>query len=200
MPPGWLVPMGHRLLTGTLVLGLGLTFATACAGGQPAVSPLAGNPLSSPGNPLASSSPGVPDSSLSGMHACQLVSASVVTQVLGALLERPYETSDGLECFYNTAAPGGGGPSYILTVTTRSGYEAAKSFAEGVAESDSKAERFVSARGLGDDAFSISTDSGGPDYSLWAVKGGSGVEVNVNDLGQGVARAHDLIAAALSRL
>jgi hypothetical protein len=192
--------MRHRLLTGTLLLGFGLTCATGCAGGQPAVSPLAGNPLASsaPGNPLASSSPGVPDSSLAGIHACQLVAANVVAQVLGALLERPYETSDGLECFYNTAAPGGGGPSYILTVTKRSGFEAAKSFAEGVAQSG--AGRVAFGHDLGDDTFSITTDSGGPDYSLWAAKGGVSVEVDVDDIGQGVARAHDLVAAALNRL
>lgn len=126
--------------------------------------------------------------------------ASVVTRVLGPLLERPYETKDGLECFYNTAVPGGGGPSYILSVTTRSGYEAAKAFAEGVAESGSKLERFSPAHDLGDDTFSTSTDSGGPDYSLWAAKAGLGVDVSVNDLGNGVSRAHDLVAVALSRL
>ena len=188
--------MRHRLLTGSLVLaGLGgLCLLTGCASGQPTVSPLASALASS------SSSPGAPDSSLSGIHACQLVPASVVARVLGPLLERPYQTQDGLECFYNTAVPGGGGPSYILTVTTRSGYEAAKAFAEGVAESGSKLERYTSARDLGDDTFSISTDTGAPDYSLWVAKAGLGIEVNVNDLRQGVTRAHDLVAAALSRL
>jgi hypothetical protein len=187
--------MGHRILTGTLVLGL--TLATGCAGAQPAVRSPSGNPLA--GNPLTSSSPpGPPNSSLAGLHACRLVPASVVAQVLGGLLEKPYETSDGLDCFYNTAAPGGGGPSYILTITTRSSYEAAKTFADGVAASG--AEKLATIRDLGEDAFSITTDSGGPYYSLWAVKGGAGVEVDVDDITQGVTRAHDLVAAALSRL
>jgi hypothetical protein len=124
----------------------------------------------------------------------------VVAQVLGPLLERPHETQDGLKCFYNTAAQGGGGPSYALTVATRSGFEAAKSFAEGVAQSGTGAARVSTVHDLGSDTFSVSSDSGGPDYSLWAVKAGFGIEVNVNDLGQGVNRAHDLAAAALSRL
>jgi hypothetical protein len=42
----------------------------------------------------------LPDGSLSGIHACKLVPASVVAQVIGPLLERPYETQDGLECCY----------------------------------------------------------------------------------------------------
>jgi hypothetical protein len=192
--------MQHRLLTASLVLaGLGaLCFLTGCASGQPTVNPPA-NPLAG-GLASSQSSPAAPDGSLSGIHACELVPASVVSQVLGPLLERPYETSDGLECFYNTAVPGGGGPSYILTVTTRSGYEAAKAFAEGVAESGSKLERLSTTHDLGDDTFSISTDSGAPDYSLWAAKAGLAVEVNVNDLRQGVSRSHDLVAAALTRL
>jgi len=159
------------------------------------VNPLANDPLSAPSSAGAA---GVPNRSLTGIHACQLVSSSVEAQVLGPLLDRPYETSDGLECFYTTAVPGGGGPTYILTVTTRSGYEAAKSFADGVAASG--AEKLVTIRDLGDDAFSISSDSGGPDYSLWAAKAGVGVEVNVNDISQGVTRAHQLVVAALGKL
>jgi hypothetical protein len=65
---------------------------------------------------------------------------------------------------------------------------------------ESGAEQFGAPRGLGDDAFSISTDSGAPDYSLWAAKGGRAVEVNVNDLGQGPVRARDLVGTALSHL
>jgi hypothetical protein len=172
---------------------------SSVAGGR-AVSPLAANSLASQrGNPLASSPPGPTNRSLAGMHACRLVTASVVTQMVGEPLERPYETSDGLACFYNSAAADGG-PTYILTIVTRSGYEAAKTFAEGVAEGDPTAERLVTGHDLGDDTFSISTDSGGPQYSLWAVKGGAGIEVDVNDLGQGPARAHELVAAALNRL
>jgi hypothetical protein len=131
------------------------------------------------------------------MHACKLVAASVVTQVLGPLLEKPYETRDGLDCFYETAVQGGGGPTYILSITTKSGYDAAKAFAEGVAQGDPKAERFASGHDLGDDTFSTSTAG---DYSLWAVKSGAGIEVNVNDPGKGPSRSRNLAAAALNRL
>lgn len=202
--------MRHRVLTTSLALaGFGLCALTGCSsGGLPAVtSPAGGNSTGLPsiGTALPSAgtalpSLGNPDQSLKGMHACKLVPASVAAQVLGPLLERPYETQDGLSCFYNTAVSGGGGPSYILSITTHSGYEAAKSFAEGVAESDDKAERYTSAHDLGDDTFSVSTDTGAPDYSLWAIKAGVGVEVNVNDLGKGVSRAHDLVATALNHL
>src|SRR5690242_10887367 len=123
--------MRHHLLTGSLAL-VGLCFVTGCASGQAAPSAVAGSLPASSSRSLPSTAA---DSSLSGVHACGLVPASVVARVLGPLLERPYETQDGLKCFYNTATQGGGGPSYILTVATRSGFEAAKSFAEGVAQS-----------------------------------------------------------------
>lgn len=186
--------MRHPCLTVSL-MGAGLCLAAGCGTAAPAVAPVAaGTP------PPATASPaGAPDQSVSGLHACRLVPASVVSRVLGALLERPYETSDGRECFYNTALAGGnGGPSYILSITTRSGYTAAKAFAQDVAPSG--AERFASARDLGDDSFSITTDSGAPDYSLWAAKAGRAVEINVNDLSQGPSHARDLVSAALSSL
>ena len=117
----------------------------------------------------------------------------------GRCLSGPTRPRTGGSAFYNTVLSGGNGdPSYILSVTTRSGYAAAKAFAQGVAQSG--AERFAAARGLGDDSFSISTDTGAPDYSLWAAKAGRAVEINVNDLSQGPARAHDLVATALSCL
>lgn len=193
---------GSRTLAG-LGLGLLTCLLAGCGGGGLSVAgpgqdstarhtPALGIPA--PGT----AAPGPQDASLSGMHACSLVSASIVARVLGPLLDKPYETQDGLDCFYETAVPGGGGPTYILSITTRSAYEAAKAFAEGVAQS--KAGLLAAAPGLGDDAFSMSTDTGAPDYSLWAVKAGVGLEVNVNDLGKGVANAHDLTAAALGRL
>ena len=195
--------MGHRILSGTLILGLGLTFATACSGGQPAVTPLAGHHPSSPpgnlpasGNPLASRPPGPADRSLTGMHACQLVPANVVTQIVGQPLQRPYETSNGLQCIYNTTADGG--LSYGLALVTRSNYLVAKEFSEASAEND-KGYRFVPGHDLGDDTFSTS-GANDPYYTLWAVKGGAGVEVNVQNTGQGPAQAHELVAAALNQL
>lgn len=123
--------------------------------------------------------------------------ASVVTQVLGALSEPP--SGDGLLCVYNTQLSAEeGGPSYILTVFTRSGYEAAKAFATGAAESG--ATQFASVAGLGADAFSLSNDNGGPSYSLSAVEGGVGVNVEVDELGPGKAKARELAATALAHL
>jgi hypothetical protein len=132
------------------------------------------------------------------VRACGLVPASVVAKVLGALLERPYQSPDGRDCFYETAVPGGGGPTYILSVITRSGYEASKSFAEGVSESG--AGRIVNAPGLGDDAFALTTPTG-QDYTLSAVRGGAGLSVDVDDKSSpGVRNAHALLAAALVQL
>lgn len=102
-------------------------------------------------------------------------------------------------CVYNTQLSAGeGGPSYILTVLTRSGYEASKAFATGAAESG--ATKFASVAGLGADAFSLSNDNGGPSYSLSAAEGGVAVNVEVNDLGAGKAKARELLAAALAHL
>ena len=102
-------------------------------------------------------------------------------------------------CIYNTQLSAEeGGPSYILTVFTRSGYEAAKAFATGAGESG--ATRFASVTGLGADAFSLSNDNGGPSYSLSAVEGGVGVNVEVDELGPGKAKARELAATALAHL
>jgi len=83
--------MRHHLLTGSLALvGLGgLCFVTGCASGQAAPSAAAGRLPASSSRLLPSTAA---DSSLSGVHACGLVPASVVAQVLGPLLERPHET------------------------------------------------------------------------------------------------------------
>lgn len=125
--------------------------------------------------------------------------ASTAAQVLGALSEPASEPGDGLSCFYNTQLSAGeGGPSYILSVFTRSSYEADKAFATGVGESG--AAQFASVTGLGADAFSLSTDSGGPSYSLSAVEGGAGVSVEVDELGPSKAKARELVAAALAHL
>ena len=192
----------HRIAaagSGVAALALALCLAlTGCAGGQPASS--AASRASSPtlpslSLPSAGSTPA--DRSLSGIHACSLVPASVVAQVLGALSEPA--SGDGLSCFYNTQlSSGDGGPSYILSVTTRSGYEASRAFATGAAESG--ATKFTSVAGLGADAFSLSDDSGGPSYSLSAAKGGVAVNVEVDDLGPGKAKARELAAAALAHL
>lgn len=192
----------HRIAaagSGAAALALASCLAlTGCAGGHSA-SKAAGGP-SSPTLPSLSLPPAGPtpgDRSLSGIHACSLVPASVVAQVLGTLSEPA--SGDGLTCFYNTQLSAGeGGPSYILSVLNRSGYEAAKAFATGTGESG--AARYASVTGLGADAYSLSTDGGGPAYSLSAAKGGVAVNVEVDDLGPGKAKARELVAAALAHL
>ena len=196
----------HRIAaagSGVAALALASCLAlTGCAGGQPASSAAARPRASAPVLPslsLPSAGPAQGDRSLSGIHACSLVPASVVAQVLGALSEPPAGPGDGLSCFYNTQLSAEeGGPSYILSVFTRSGYEAAKAFATGAAESG--ATQFASVTGLGADAFSLSTDSGGPSYSLSAVEGGVGVNVEVDELGPSKAKARELAATALAHL
>lgn len=194
----------HRIAaagSGVAALALASCLALAgCAGGQSAGNAASRPRASAPALPslsLPSAGPAQGDRSLSGIHACSLVPASVVTQVLGALSEPP--SGDGLLCVYNTQLSAEeGGPSYILTVFTRSGYEAAKAFATGAAESG--ATRFASVAGLGADAFSLSNDNGGPSYSLSAVEGGVGVNVEVDELGPGKAKARELAATALAHL
>lgn len=199
----------HRIAaagSGVAALALASCLAvTGCSGGQPSISaagrPAASGPaqpsLSLPSLSVPSAGAAPADRSLVGIHACSLVPAGVVTQVLGSLSEPA--SGDGLLCFYNTQLSAGeGGPSYILTVLTRSGYEAAKAFATGVGQSG--AAKFASVPGLGADAYSLSTDSGGPAYSLSAAKGGLAVNVEVNDLGPGKGKARELVAAALAHL
>jgi hypothetical protein len=196
----------HRIAaagSGVAALALASCLALAgCAGGQSANSAAARPGASSPTLPslsLPSAGPAQADRSLSGIHVCSLVPASVVAQVLGTLSEPPAAPGDGLSCFYNTQLSAEeGGPSYILSVFTRSGYEAAKAFATGAGESG--ATRFTSVPGLGADAFSLSTDSGGPSYSLSAVEGGVGVNVEVDELGPSKAKARELVATALAHL
>jgi hypothetical protein len=76
---------------------------------------------------------GPADASVTGMHACKLVDASVIRSVIGPLFRPPYEAPSGLECFYEPAVPGGAGPAVIVTIMQRSGFEAAKSFDQGAA-------------------------------------------------------------------
>jgi hypothetical protein len=199
----------HRIAaagSGAAALALASCLAlTACSGGQPGIS-AAGRPsasaralpsLSLPAQSLPSTGPVPADRKLAGIHACSLVPSSVVAQVLGSLSQPA--SGEGLLCFYNTQLSAGeGGPTYILTVLTRSGYEAAKAFSTGVGESG--AAKYASVPGLGADAYSLSTDTGGPAYSLSAAQGGVAINVEVNDLGAGKAKARELVAAALAHL
>jgi hypothetical protein len=190
----------HTITGAGLVLpGLALSAwmaLTGCAGGTQAAGPAQAGP-SSPAPPAASGPAGPAGQTLSGIHACSLVPASVVAQALGALVQPPFG-GHGLECFYNTAVPGGAGPSYILTVVTSSGYKAAKAFAMGEAQAGTV--RLATVSGLGDDAYAISSDSGAPAYTLSALAGGVGVSVYVNDLGPAEAKTRELVAAALTHL
>jgi hypothetical protein len=48
--------------------------------------------------------------------------------VIGKLSQAACQTPDGLACFCELAVPGGVGPTIIVTVLKRSGYEAARAF------------------------------------------------------------------------
>lgn len=121
---------------------------------------------------------GPPDASLTGIHACRLISSSAVSSVIGKLSEPAYQTPDGLACFYEPALPGGVGPTIIVTVLKRSGYDASKAFVQGVDESNPKLANFVAIHGLGDDGFSTH-GSTGQDFNLYAASGGRAVNVSV---------------------
>jgi hypothetical protein len=162
-------------LAGVSILGAGLA---GCGGGPAAT---AAGALGAAGSAAAlggSGDAGPPDASLTGIHACQLISSSAVSSVIGKLSEPAYQTADGLACFYEPAVPGGVGPTIIVTVLKRSGYEASKAFVQGVEESNPKLANFVAIHGLGDDAFSTHSSTG-QDFNLYAASGGRAVNVSV---------------------
>ncbi len=143
---------------------------------------------------------GPPDASLTGIHACQLIAGPTVSSVIGRLSERAYQTPDGLACFYEPAVPGGVGPTIIVTVLKRSGYEASKAFVQGVEESNPKMANYVAIHGVGDDAFSTHSSTG-QDFDLYAASGGRAVNVSVASTTAAAQRqAMTLTKAALAAL
>lgn len=115
------------------------------------------------------------DASLAGIHACKLIAPATVKLVIGRLFRPPYQT--GQSCFYEPAVPGGAGPEVILTVMTRTGYEAARAFEQGA--SASGAIKFQTVGGLGDSAYATA-DTGGPEYELSVASGGRAISISVN--------------------
>jgi hypothetical protein len=190
--------MQHRHLAARLCL---LSVALAgCAGGQSAASAGAGPSQSAhPGLPLAAGSSGPADGSLTGVHACELIPAAARNRVLGRLNQPPFESSDGLVCFYYPAVQGGIGPDVILTVTKRSGFEAAMQFVEGAAQAG--VIRFARLPGIGDDGYSVTHSQGSPQFLLGAAKAGRGVTISVastNPVQE--QRVRELMNPALARL
>ena len=96
--------------------------------------------------------------------------------------------------------PGGVGPTIIVTVLKRSGYEASKAFVQGVQESNPKMANYVPIHGLGDDAFSTHSSTG-QDFDLYAASGGRAVNVSVASTTAAAQRqAMTLTKAALGAL
>lgn len=196
--------MQHRhLAAGLCLAGVGLLGAglAGCGGAsQPAATAgalAAGGTGASLGGPVDS---GPQDASLTGIHACQLIAGPTVSSVIGKLSEPAYQTPDGLACFYEPAVPGGVGPTIIVTVLKRSGYEAAKAFVQGVEESNPKMANYVAIHGLGDDAFSTHSSTG-QDFDLYAASGGRAVNVSVASTTAAAQRqAMTLTKAALAAL
>ena len=122
--------MQHRHLAASLCL-LG---AAAAGCGTSQAAPAASHLNAILGRPAGTSGGSPPaDASLTGVHACKLIDATVIRSVIGPLFRAPYEVPDGLECFYEPAVPGGAGPDVIVTVMPRSGFEAAEAFDQGAA-------------------------------------------------------------------
>lgn len=182
-------------LTGIAVSGAVACVALAgCGGGQPAPSPT-GQLFG------ASTQQHWPaDRSLAGIHACELIPAATIAQTLGQLDEPPAESADGLTCFYNTRISSEeGGPSFILSITERSAYEAAKTIADS--EAQAHLLHLASVTGVGDEGFATSVSAGGPSYDVRVARGGAAAEILVNSvMPANEQHAERLVALALARV
>ena len=144
-------------------------------------------------------SSGPPDASLAGIHACRLVPAAVVTQVLGQLASPAFESPGGLACFYYPAVPGGVGPSVIMTVTNRSAFEAEREFDQGVSQSGQI--RLLPVHGIGDDAYATMLPQGEHQFELSAAKGGRAIHISVGSTNPAdQQRVRDLMTTAIGNL
>lgn len=178
-------------LAAIAVLAAGLALA-GCGGAKPG--PQAAKPgaqATAPGAPAASAAPpplfstgGPPapaDRNLAGLHACALVPAATVATAIGQLEEPPHESSDGLTCFYNTRQDSeSAGPSYILSIVTRSMYEVEKSVTDG--EAQARLVQVVPIRGIGDEGYSTANSKGGPVYNAMVAKGGAAAGIMVDSV------------------
>jgi hypothetical protein len=105
--------MQHRHLAAGLCLA-GVSLLSAGLAGCGGAAATATGTLGAAGSAAAPGGPGnsgPPDASLAGIRACQLISGSAVSSVIGKLSEPAYQTPDGLACFYEP---------FTASVTTRS--------------------------------------------------------------------------------
>ncbi|MBV9446660.1 MAG: DUF3558 family protein [Streptosporangiaceae bacterium] len=148
------------------------------------------------GNTSAASGPEPADASLSGIHACKLISASVVQSALGTLSSPPAEDHGGLYCLYEQAVPGGVGLSVIVTITERSGYDAAKEVTR--LANGAQGTRYVELSGIGDDAFA---SIGPQSYELSAAHGGRAISMQIDSTSPAAQRAAmELMKPAIANL
>jgi hypothetical protein len=190
----------ERKITGYLLCGMvaaGLAVA-GCGAAQSAGSGPGQAPGASTGQPVqaGAGSTGPADASLAGIHACKLISASVVRSALGTLNAPPGETNSGLYCLYEQAVPGGVGLSVTMTVIERSGYDAAKEFTQ--AANGAQGNRYVPVSGLGDDAYA---SIGHQSYVLSAAHGGRAIDMQVDSISPAAQRAAaQLMKSAIANL
>jgi hypothetical protein len=190
-------------LAAIAVLAAGLALA-GCGGAKP------GAQAAKPGAPAASATPpplfstgGPPapaDRNLASLHACALVPAATVAAAIGQLEEPPHESSDGLTCFYNTRQDSeSAGPSYILSIMTRSMYEVEKSVTDG--EAQARLVQVVPIRGIGDEGYSTANSKGGPVYNAMVAKGGAAAGIMVDSVFPASERgAQRMLAVAVAGL
>lgn len=189
------------LITGLVAAGVAVAgcSATQGTGSAPAQAHQAGTsqpPPAGAGSTGAASGSAPADASLSGIHACKLISASVVQSALGKLNSPPAETSSGTYCLYEQAVPGGVGFSVTMTIIERSGYDAAKEITQ--AANGELGTRYVPLSGIGDDAYA---SIGPQSYVLSAARGGRAISLQIDSTTPAAQRAaSELIKPAITNL
>ncbi|HEX6523911.1 MAG TPA: DUF3558 family protein [Streptosporangiaceae bacterium] len=193
MPRKFLMTGLGLVAAGLAVAGCGATQAT---GSAPAQAHQAGTSEAGAVGTSAAGGTGPADASLSGIHACKLISASVVRSALGTLNSPPAETRSGLYCLYEQAVPGGVGLSVTMVIIERSGYDAAKEVTR--LANGAQGTRYVPLSGVGDDAFA----SVGPQsYELSAAHGGRAISMQIDSTSPAAQRAAiELMRPAIANL
>jgi hypothetical protein len=175
------------LLAGLAALALGL----AGCGASPATGPSS--------NPAPANSGSVHDGSLTGIHACSLVSAAALKTVFGQPIA-PVKTSLGgpENCFYQPAGAGGFQFPITLTVIERSAYDSAK---QAATQSEPQGYKYAPISGVGDDAYSIVSNA---TFELDAARGGLAVRINTSGTSPisqaGQTRLVELLKSAIGSL
>ena len=194
MPHKFLMTGLGLVAAGLAVAGCGASQATGSAPTAQA-HPAGASQAGAVGTSAASGS-GPADASLSGIHACKLISTSVVQSALGPLNSPPAEEDSGLYCLYEQAVPGGVGLSVIITIIERSGYDAAKEVTQ--LANGAQGTRYVQLSGIGDDAYaSIAPQS----YVLSAAHGGRAISMQIDSTSPAAQRAAtELMKPAIANL